>query len=340
MPGLVILGALLAAASPAPPETKATYPKVRLERDGAVLDVYLPDPETGYYRGPRFDWSGMVARAAWNGHTFFGPWKTPHKPEALDHGIGTAGEFGMASPLGYEGAKTGEPFYKIGVGALEKPEPKLDAEGEREPYGFAKRYRILKPAPWTVTRGPTHILSVQEMKGERGWGWRLAKRVEILEGGGGFVVAYALTNTGTKRIATDHYSHNFIRIDDVPVGPDYRVLLPFGPTVAKMTGTLRVEGRALMPGPKAWATLEGFGPTAADNAATVVCTKTGASLALRTDRPLAKYAFYAEPTAICPEPFVELDVPPGEAVRWTTTYTFGEARPDASGAVPCPTVLP
>jgi hypothetical protein len=34
--------------------------------------VFLPDKKNGYYRAARFDWSGILACASLNGHTFFG----------------------------------------------------------------------------------------------------------------------------------------------------------------------------------------------------------------------------------------------------------------------------
>ena len=51
-------------------------PQFILKNDTLKLTVFLPDSENGYYRGTRFDWSGLVGQAEYKGHTFFGPWKT------------------------------------------------------------------------------------------------------------------------------------------------------------------------------------------------------------------------------------------------------------------------
>lgn len=52
----------------APPETLLRNEKI-------AVAVYVPHPETGYYRGPRFDWSGIVRRVSLGKHSFFGEWK-------------------------------------------------------------------------------------------------------------------------------------------------------------------------------------------------------------------------------------------------------------------------
>ena len=52
----------------------ADPPRHVLERDGLKLTVLLPDAQTGFYRGTRFDWSGVVEKAEVNGHTLLPPW--------------------------------------------------------------------------------------------------------------------------------------------------------------------------------------------------------------------------------------------------------------------------
>ena len=44
------------------------------------------------------------------------------------------------SPLGYDDAKVGGTFLKIGVGELEKP--------KEEKYSFANKYKVVKPLEW------------------------------------------------------------------------------------------------------------------------------------------------------------------------------------------------
>ena len=46
--------------------------------------LYLPDAQSGYYRGTRFDWSGVVASLEWKGHTYFGQWFARYDPKLHD----------------------------------------------------------------------------------------------------------------------------------------------------------------------------------------------------------------------------------------------------------------
>src|SRR4051812_12289404 len=116
--------ALLLIAS-APAAHAADSPRHVLTDGRLTLTVLLPDAKTGFYRGTRFDWSGVVEKAEVNGHTLFGYWKATHDPTNHDDVPGTAEEFGtatspVAGPLGYREAKSGQTFLKIGVGELEK----------------------------------------------------------------------------------------------------------------------------------------------------------------------------------------------------------------------------
>jgi hypothetical protein len=319
-----------AAAEAAQPETADAFPQAVLANEHLRLTVYLPDAQNGYYRGTRFDWSGLVARVEFAGHTAFAEWRKPHNPNAHDHVVGPAEEFGMESPLGYDEAQAGEPFYKIGVGALEKP-----ADGA---YKFHGRYRLRDAPAWKVTRGEDRIEFVQELAGERGWAYEYAKRITLDPERAAFTIHHALRNTGSKAIETDQYCHNFIVLDDEPVGPGYRVTFPFAPTMAE--GSLKevaeFQGRDLvymapLPGGKAqWARLAGFEEKPEDNRVAVTNTKTGAQLEIGVSLPPTKVVYFAQQTAACPEFFVSIRVAPGEKLEWASTYQFEVVAPAAA----------
>src|SRR3954468_4633274 len=103
------------------PAADPAVPRHVLEGGGVKLTVDLPDAKTGFYRGTRFDWSGVVATAEVGGHTVFGYWKVTHDPANHDDVPGPAEEVGHAEPLNYTAAPVGGTFVKIGVGELVKP---------------------------------------------------------------------------------------------------------------------------------------------------------------------------------------------------------------------------
>src|SRR5436305_11792548 len=115
---LMLLLATSVFAGPAPRRPEET-PHVTLSRGPLTVTVLLPHAQKGYYRATRFDWSGLVARASFGGHTFYAPWKRTHDPHNFEDALGTAEEFGTAGPdeksgpLGFVEAKPGERFVKI-----------------------------------------------------------------------------------------------------------------------------------------------------------------------------------------------------------------------------------
>ena len=118
----------LAVQTPTP-----RYPEAVLSNDQIRVRVYLPDPERGFYRSTRFDWSGVIASLEFQGHQYYGPWFTGTDPTVRDFiyksdteliaspqsaVTGPAEEF--SRPQGFAEAKPGGTFVKVGVGVLRK----------------------------------------------------------------------------------------------------------------------------------------------------------------------------------------------------------------------------
>src|SRR5450432_3389805 len=101
----------------------ADFPRAEISNGSVRAKLYLPDPDNGYYRATRFDWSGVIASLEYKGHNYFGVWFPRYDPKINDAITGPVEEYRTGeSALGYENAKTGETFIRIGVGVLRKPE--------------------------------------------------------------------------------------------------------------------------------------------------------------------------------------------------------------------------
>ncbi len=110
----------------------ADYPEATITNGQVTAKMYLPDAKNGYYRSTRFDWSGAVYSLAYKGHDYYGPWFDSVDPNVInwvyrDGKIvdgpcgaleGPVDEF--QTPLGWDEAKPGGTFIKIGVGVLRK----------------------------------------------------------------------------------------------------------------------------------------------------------------------------------------------------------------------------
>jgi hypothetical protein len=304
----------------------AADPPLHVMTDGRLtLTVLLPDAQNGFYRGTRFDWSGVVEKAQINGHTLFGYWKATHDPTNHDDVPGTAEEFGtatspVAGPLGYREAKPGQTFLKIGVGELEKiDEPR---------YRFAQRYKIVKPGAWEIIPEKDGIAFKQEMKHPAGYGYRYFKQIKFLSGadGPGFRITRTLLNSGTKRLETDHYAHHFMTVDGDPIGPNYRIRFGFPAVVRgenRLADLAALRDASLVfqkPLENASIFAELAGAPAEQHRITVEHAPSGVSLRIVGDRPLTKCNVWSVKTTVCPEPYIELKIDPGQAASWTTTY--------------------
>jgi len=302
---------------------RAAFPQETVQNKLLRVHLYLPDAQEGYYRGTRFDWSGLISRVEYRGHSFFSEFNKEHNPLNHDDVCGTAEEFSMTTlPLGFKEARPGETFVKIGVGVLRR--------GDVSAYGFAKKYQITKPGDWKISRRPEAIEFSQSLEAPGGWAYDYSKTISLDADAPALRIKRVLKNTGTRPIKTDHYGHNFLRIDDAPAGANHAIEFPFKPSFSKdaqTAGCVSIEGNALVfhkevgPGKAVWVPLEGF-RSLEDNRIRVVDRRTKTAVTIETDRPLSRLVFYSSNGALCPEPFVEIDLASGETATWTTTYRF------------------
>ena len=73
---LLAASALAVAWAPAMHAQTPKPPSVQITNGTITATVYLPDAATGFYRGTRFDWAGVIGRLEYRGHTFYAPWFT------------------------------------------------------------------------------------------------------------------------------------------------------------------------------------------------------------------------------------------------------------------------
>lgn len=316
---LVLLAALLTTASqePAP-----VYPQAEITSPRMQILVHLPDARAGYYRGTRFDWSGAIASLRWRGHEYFGPWFATHDPLLHDGITGPVEEFQAGdSSVGHAEAPVGGTFLRVGVGHVRKP--------DEAAYRRFATYEIVDPGTWTVTRAPGSITFLHTLGESSGYAYVYRKTLRIE--GDTLVIEHALRNTGPKRIATAVYNHNFFTLDRRPTAPPISVRFPFVPVptrpvapLAAVTGRDLHFTRELAAGETVFTEMHGFGSTAADYDFTLAHAETRAAVRIRGDRPLTQLIFWSAARTVCPEPYVDASVDPGQTSTWTITYEFSE----------------
>jgi hypothetical protein len=309
---------------------KPTYPFVELSNDHVKMILFLPDAEKGYYRSTRFDWSGVIYSLKYKGHEYFGDWRDVHDPFNPSSISGPVDGF-LKPGLGYNDAKPGGEFIRIGIGVIEKP--------DEVSYRMFEHYPIIDHGKWTIIKESNWIEFCHEVSSDNGYGYIYKKRIELLEDEPGFTILYSLKNTGTRPIETDQFNHNFFLIDKGLTGPDFQVSFPFNiqpnPEIKKLGSENRkvqIKNNVLTFDEQlsneghVWFNFIGFGDSSSDYGFEIVNKNSGAGVKVKGSKPLQKMVFWAEDNTLCPEPFIEIFAEPGDTDSWSTTYTFFEVQ--------------
>ncbi len=315
--------------------TAADHPQAEISNGIVKAKLFLPDASTGFYRGTRFDWSGVISSLEARGHTYFGAWFKAHDPDMVDVGfvpaldgfaagtpsaaLGPVEEF--TGPIGYDDAAAGGAFIKIGVGVLRKP--------QEAKYSWSTRYEIVDPGKWTFRKQPDSIEFRQEINGPSGYAYVYRKAIRLSPGKSEMIMEHSLKNTGRRPIGTPVYDHNFLVMDDQPSGPDFVIKVPFQiQPVSDKLGALQGRGkevvfsRELVKDERAMISVAGFSNDPKDYDIRVENRKTKAGVRITGDRPLVRLPVWAIRPTRCPEPYIDVHAELGKEFTWRISYEF------------------
>ena len=336
----VFHGSRAQAPAPKAPTTVATssasYPEATITNGTLRVHLYLPDAQRGFYRSTRFDWSGVINRVEFGGHTFYGQWFTRTDPTVRDFVfsgpeivassqtsiVGPAEEF--RGTLGYATAKPGETFIKIGVGRLRK----IDTAN----YSNYATYELVDSGAWKVDVQKDAVAFSQRVMDETsGYGYEYTKTVRLVPGTADMVIAHSLKNIGRLPIQGNQYNHNFLRIDGEPTGPDYTVTVPYDiqagargadPSQATVKGGTISYTKPVGAEERVSVGMAGFGPTPASYDIRVENRKAGAGVRITANRPMTQVALWSIRSVLAAEPTVDVSTAPGATTTWDLTYTY------------------
>lgn len=304
------------------------YPHVTLSNGIVRMSVFLPDPEKGFYRSTRFEWSGMIYELSCGGHSYFLqrnernplPLRQDHDPLKSDNAAGLPDQF-QDGPERETHEKTA---VIIGVGSVDI------ATG-----------MIVDPGEWKTTSGKTWVEFTHNLKDTNGYAYSYTKRMELTPDKPELVISYSLSNTGVRTISCQQYNHNFFTIDDEYVGKHYELELSFQPEFRTFHPEEFREKQSFLP----YATIsknkillledidvkggifsivEGFGDGVSHHHGIIRNKKTSACVDIRGDLPLSEFHFWADDITFCPEFFVAVSVKSGQTQQWKRVYTFYE----------------
>ena len=325
---LVPIGGVCSADSP--PAAQITNGSVR-------LSVYLPDAKTGFYRGTRFDWAGVIGSAEYAGHDYFPQWFQRADPKVRDFIYdgsdivagpctaitGPSEEFVTdGKALGFDEAKPGGTFIKIGVGVLRKPD---DAK-----YDMFRVYEIVDGGKWTVRPDSDAIEFRQELSDpSSGYAYDYRKTVSVTKDKPQFVLDHRLHNTGRRAIHSSVYNHNFLYLDRQPPGPDTSITVPFliqasppDQHLVEVRGNQIMFRNTLTGEDRVYLAIAGFGVDPKDYDIRIENRKAGAGVRITANRPLSRGALWSIRAPLSVEPFIDMKIEPGAEFTWRITYDF------------------
>lgn len=300
--------------------------------------LYLPDAKNGYYRGTRFDWSGVIGSLEYQGHDYYGPWFTKTDPKVNDFIydgpdivagpcsaiMGPVEEFSSEKKaLGFDEAKPGGTFIKIGIGVLRKPDD--------EDYSPYRLYEIVDPGKWTVRTAQDSIEFTQEMTDPAsGYAYLYTKTIRLAKDNPEMAIEHRLRNTGRRSIQTSVYDHNFLVLDKQPISPDFIITVPFtispepqlNEKLAEIRGNRLNYLRVLENRDTVATAFSGFGPTPSDYNITIENKKVGAGMKITGDRPLSEEHLWSIRSVLAMEPFIHMSIEPGKEFTWKYTYSY------------------
>jgi hypothetical protein len=316
----------------------AGLPQAELTNGSLRVKLYLPDAANGFYRATRFDWSGMIYSLEYGGHQYYGPWFQGTDPKVHDFvyrgteivagpctaATGPAEEFSTDNQaLGYNEAKPGGTFLKIGVGVLRRP--------DAADYDHFRLYEIVDPGKWQKKTSRNSAEFTQQVNdADSGYGYEYRKTVRLAASGPEMAIEHSFRNTGRKVISSRVYNHNFLVLDGQPPGPDVTISVPYeigsdrppDPKLAEIRGRQILYRKTLEGQDRVMTQMGGFGAGVADYDVRVVNTRTGAGVRITADRPLASMMLWSIRAVLSAEPYVEFTVKPGETYNWKLTYHY------------------
>jgi hypothetical protein len=311
----------------------AAEPNLSIGNGPLQAKLYLPSAKDGFYKGQRFDWSGVIYSLTYKGHDYFAPWFQDRRADIKDFvyedgkvitgpASSITGPVEEYSPLGYDEASADGVFLKLGIGALRKKDAAR--------YDHFAAYAMVDEGKWTVTHGPTWVEFRHELTAPNGYAYVYTKTVRLTNGKPQMTLEHSLRNTGTKTIKSAGYNHNFLTLDGKSAGPGYTITTPFELKTAKplegdlatITGKQIAYQKKLEGEDRVTTPFTGYSGNASDYDFRIESKEAGAGMRVTGDKPLSRAMMWSIRTVVSVEPYIDVTVEPGQTMSWKYTYDF------------------
>jgi hypothetical protein len=317
----------------------AQPPQAQIHNKQLRVTIYLPDARNGFYRGTRFDWSGSIGDLEFSGHHLYRPWFDSVDPSVRDVAYqgdkivvgpntamaGPAEEF--QQPIGYDSAKPGDTFLKIGVGMLRKM--------NEDRYFFGTHFEIVDSGKWTVHKTAKSITVEQVLGGPNSdYGYIYSKTIRLVGDSNQMVIEHHLKNTGKLPLSTKLYDHNFLTIDGIGTGTAYSISVPYEIQPARPPDAkfIRIDGKTanyisdLKGEDRVAFGLQGFSNNVSDYDFTIQNQVAHVQVRIVGDHPLTNATVWSIRSILAVEPFIDIQADPGKDFSWSYNYAYSSER--------------
>jgi hypothetical protein len=289
---------------------KTSNKHIELKSDRLSIEIAYPGT---VYSGSRFDWNGFITGIVLDKkHSFCVP-ESPI-PGQGSGGFGLCNEFGIETPIGYDAAKPGEKFLKLGTGLLTRP--------DESDYFFFDKYEVT-PFPVKIETGYNTAVFRVEPVDCNGYAVKMTKKIFV--DNNKLFIDYNLENMGIKPIITEEYCHNFFAVNNNKIGTGYLLKFPYNINPDCVPEVMDIKDRGIR-----WNTVpkkdfkccpKGF-QNVTPHYWELLYEPDRVGIREFSEFPVANVAVWGTTHVVSPEVFIKVNIKPGETQEWTRKYEF------------------
>lgn len=282
-----------------------SYSFIKISKDSLSLCLAVPGT---YYKGTRFDWTGVFRSIVKNGCAIAEQWFDSEDAFRHDNVCGPSEEF---APVWVDDTHC----VKIGVGILSVPEG-------RDAYDRFKLYDIVDPGCFEIVRSGDSLIFKHMLEG-----WYEYEKTVALVDDCAFRIGHDLKWHGDAPVASDCYNHNFFTMCQAYVGPSRRVVFDEAPSGHWRPDSVSgcIEGRELhfsrqMQGGEKCFIGDLHVPELRSEPYHFRVCEGVSSVDVSCDAPMDHAVFWSNHRVACVEPYVVFTLGRGESFRWNIYY--------------------
>lgn len=286
--------------------SKVQHRRFELGDDAFRVGIAVDSADHFETFGPRFDRSGYVHSMDVGGHE-------------LLQSNGLVDEFGLdgIGVLGYENAKPGQPFLKIGVGQLIRT--------DNQAYSFRERYPVRQLAETEAVLMNNRVEVTQHHRPDNcGYGYLLRKVFEIDTSQRVLSIRYRLKNLSRSTFSFNQYNHNWLLFNGLPISSGYQIDLKFLAKLDPLPSCLIVNQNtiALIRQPPEGGFCTFHRAKIAADATDVVVSHSDSAIGMTISGnfDIPYFKLWGDSRAICPEMFFEGRLLPDQSIEWVRQY--------------------